>query len=182
MEERQEREQRSRSLEYDVREPSVWQTFATRLWWVSITPLGSPVVPLEYGSATRSLRGIDRDLGRLAGRLQQRGKRRRAVGLAEDEDLLDARPSRRPSERLVQQRPARSQEPRAAVGQLAAPARRRCSSGLTVVVMPPRLRDGVEGDRVLGQVRAIDGEHVALAKPCAARPAAPARTEAASCA
>src|ERR671936_194558 len=27
---------------------------ATRLRWLSITPLGRPVVPLEYGSATRS--------------------------------------------------------------------------------------------------------------------------------
>ena len=40
------------------RMPSAWQRFATRLRWVSITPLGRPVVPLEYGSATRSSAGL----------------------------------------------------------------------------------------------------------------------------
>ena len=34
--------------------PSACRTFATRLRCVSITPFGSPVVPLEYGSATTS--------------------------------------------------------------------------------------------------------------------------------
>ncbi len=32
----------------------VCTTLATRLWWVSITPFERPVVPDEYGSATRS--------------------------------------------------------------------------------------------------------------------------------
>ena len=34
--------------------PSTWTMLAVRLRWVSITPLGKPVVPLEYGSAARS--------------------------------------------------------------------------------------------------------------------------------
>ena len=34
-----------------------WVSCATRLRCVSITPLGSPLVPLEYGSATRSAAG-----------------------------------------------------------------------------------------------------------------------------
>ena len=33
---------------------STWAMLATRLPWVSITPLLSPVVPEEYGSTTRS--------------------------------------------------------------------------------------------------------------------------------
>ena len=37
--------------------PVIWQRFATRLRWVSITPFGVPDVPLEYGSATRSRAG-----------------------------------------------------------------------------------------------------------------------------
>ena len=36
---------------------STWHKLATRLWWVSITPLGRPVVPLEYGKTTRSFFG-----------------------------------------------------------------------------------------------------------------------------
>src|SRR5262249_8502593 len=43
--------------------PWHWQRLATRLRWVSITPLGIPVVPLEYGSATRSSRGSMRTVG-----------------------------------------------------------------------------------------------------------------------
>ncbi len=31
-----------------------WHRFATRLRWVSITPLGRPVVPEEYGSTATS--------------------------------------------------------------------------------------------------------------------------------
>src|SRR5215471_19927065 len=45
------------------RMPWHWQRLATRLRWVSITPLGSPVVPLEYGNATRSSRGSMRMAG-----------------------------------------------------------------------------------------------------------------------
>ena len=35
--------------------PSIWAMLATRLRCVSMTPFEPPVVPLEYGSATRSL-------------------------------------------------------------------------------------------------------------------------------
>ena len=43
----------TRSSSEMVRTGSYWQRFATRLRWVSMTPLGRPVVPLENGSATR---------------------------------------------------------------------------------------------------------------------------------
>src|SRR2546430_5980052 len=36
---------------------AVWSRLATRLRCVSITPLGNPVVPLEYGSTARSRAG-----------------------------------------------------------------------------------------------------------------------------
>ena len=36
---------------------STWAMLATRLWWVSITPLDRPVVPDEYGSTTTSSSG-----------------------------------------------------------------------------------------------------------------------------
>ena len=52
----------------EIGNPSwIWQEFATRFAWVSITPFGSPVVPLEYGSTARSCR-VDRDLRRRRGR------------------------------------------------------------------------------------------------------------------
>jgi hypothetical protein len=35
----------------------VCATLATRLRWLSMTPLGRPVVPLEYGRVTRSFAG-----------------------------------------------------------------------------------------------------------------------------
>jgi len=47
--------------------PSAWHRLATRLWWVSMTPLGSPVVPLEYGSTTTSSRGLIFTEGGLGG-------------------------------------------------------------------------------------------------------------------
>ena len=43
--------------------PSHWQRFATRFLCVSITPLGRPVVPLEYGRTTRSFAGSMRTAG-----------------------------------------------------------------------------------------------------------------------
>ena len=47
----------TRSSSPIVRTGSYWQRFATRLRCVSITPLESPVVPLENGSATRCVAG-----------------------------------------------------------------------------------------------------------------------------
>ena len=47
----------TRSLSSMCSTGSYWQRFATRLRCVSITPLGSPVVPLENGSATTCVAG-----------------------------------------------------------------------------------------------------------------------------
>jgi hypothetical protein len=44
----------SRSSDADGIAPRVWAALATRFLWVSMTPLASPVVPEEYGSATTS--------------------------------------------------------------------------------------------------------------------------------
>ena len=141
---------------------------ATRFRCVSITPLGSPVVPLEYGSATRSLGGVDRDLGRLAGRFEQRRERRRAVGVAVHEDLLHARRLRRRG-RLLKLVGHRHQQPRAAVAQLAC----QLVGGQQRVggrVDATDRRHGVKRDRVFGQVRGVVSKHVALAKAALGEP------------
>ena len=54
---------------------SYWQRFATRLRCVSITPLGSPVVPLENGSATRCVRRVDRRAAARASRAPRAARR-----------------------------------------------------------------------------------------------------------
>src|SRR5881396_245222 len=51
--------------------PSNCWRFATRLRCVSMTPLGKPVVPLEYGSATTSRAGVDQLPGELVGGIQR---------------------------------------------------------------------------------------------------------------
>src|SRR4029453_13705856 len=78
-----------------------WQRLATRLWWVSMTPLGRPGGPLEYGSDGEVALWVDGHLGRLVAGAQQRRERGGADGLAEHEDLPDARPAGRRT-RLVQ--------------------------------------------------------------------------------
>src|ERR671936_415680 len=61
---------------------SSWQMFATRFRCVSITPLGSPVVPLEYGSATTSSAGASatRRRRRLLKLVGHRDQQPRAAG------------------------------------------------------------------------------------------------------
>ena len=44
-----------------------WATLATRFRWVSITPFGRPVVPLEKGRATRSVSGSMSTFGASSG-------------------------------------------------------------------------------------------------------------------
>jgi hypothetical protein len=41
----------------------IWARLETTLRWVSMTPLGNPVVPLEYGRKSRSSRGSIRTSG-----------------------------------------------------------------------------------------------------------------------
>ena len=66
----------------------IWHRFATRLWCESITPFGSPVVPLEYGSTARSFIGSISTLGRRIGVAEQVGERLGALVLAEHVDLV----------------------------------------------------------------------------------------------
>src|SRR6185369_14662639 len=47
--------------------PLIWQRFATTLRCVNITPFGSPVVPLEYGSTTTSSDGVIETDGGVGG-------------------------------------------------------------------------------------------------------------------
>ena len=70
--------------------------FATRLWWVSITPFGLPVVPLEYGSTSRVVLRIDGRLdgGRRVGR-EQLCEWGGPFPVSEHEDLFDPRFPRR---------------------------------------------------------------------------------------
>ena len=56
----------------------ICMTFVRHARWVSITPLGSPVVPLEYGSRASASWSI-RSRGGLGGLRQQLGERDRAV-------------------------------------------------------------------------------------------------------
>jgi hypothetical protein len=51
-----------------------WTMLATRLRWLSITPLLSPVVPLEYGSAARSSTGSNATSGAAPGSPSSSGK------------------------------------------------------------------------------------------------------------
>ena len=69
--------------------PSVCAMFATRLRWVSITPFDRPVVPDEYGSTTTSSRSTG--TCSASGATHQVGERAGALGLADDEHLLDGR-------------------------------------------------------------------------------------------
>ena len=81
----------TRSSSPMARTGSYWQRLATRLRCVSITPLESPVVPLENGSATTCVAGIDRGSRRgRSGRREQLLERRRPGRVADREDLLDA--------------------------------------------------------------------------------------------
>jgi hypothetical protein len=52
----------------------IWQRFATTLRCVSMTPFGSPVVPLEYGSATRSSRCAASGSGSSGASVRRRSK------------------------------------------------------------------------------------------------------------
>ena len=94
----------------------LWRALVTRLAWVSSTPLGRPVVPLEYGRAARSPGSTATSHRRVlvGDQLPERG---RAVGLAEDEHLLDPRlPGRR--QRLLGERRDGDEQAGAGVGQL----------------------------------------------------------------
>ena len=70
--------------------------FATRLRWVSITPLDMPVVPLENGSAARSSAGSIRRGARVAAAGRERRRAR---------DLLEPRARDRVAQRLGRRSP-----------------------------------------------------------------------------
>src|SRR3954465_11385198 len=88
-----------------------WHRFATTLRCVSITPFGRPVVPLEYGSATRAsgpaAAGGPRPgpVGQL--RVELGGQQAVEVVVAEDEDVARAGLARAVGERRRDDREAR---------------------------------------------------------------------------
>ena len=137
-------------------------------------------MPDEYGSAASGLGRVEvAEVGRSAGRRQERGERRGALGLAEHEHLLDAGPlgglPRRPQERRD-----REEETRAGVDELVRDLV-TAESGFIVVAIAAGADDAVEGDRELGEVRAEDAEHVAAAETARRRARRPrARRRAAS--
>jgi hypothetical protein len=91
---------------------------------------------------------------------EQLGERGRALGLAEHEHLLDAAAAGR-LQGLVQERWDGQQEPRSGVAELAGQLVGGVE-GADGGVDAAGGRDAVEGQGVLGQVGAVDGEHLAL--------------------
>ena len=108
---------------------------------------------------------IDRGGGRIAVSLQQRRERRGSLGFAEDEDLLDSGFPRRLL-RLGHARRHREEKLRAGIFQLRSQLSRRIERAHRGVHAADE-RDGMEHDRVLGQVRAVDGDDIPF--PQAAR-------------
>src|SRR6478672_8736426 len=88
----------TRSLSSMSRTGSNWQRFATRLRCVSMTPLGSPVVPLENGSATMwragSIAGLGAGVPGGAGDAMERDGVLRDVGRVDADDLARREPAR----------------------------------------------------------------------------------------
>ena len=103
---------------------------------MSITPLQSPVVPLEYGSATRSSLGSKGTVGAFPSRASERGEGRRARRVVEDEYFLDAG-ARRRRDGAVEEWRDRHQEARAAHRVIWFARSSSGASGLIVVTMPP---------------------------------------------
>ena len=142
-----------------------WRMLATRLWCVSITPLGRPVVPLEYGSATTCVRGSIATGGGAPPRASSDAK-----GVAPLRHRLPRR-TRIPRARRRRGRLAglfetgrdRHERARASVLELLAELGRRVGR-VDRGDDPAEQRDGVKRDRVLGQVRAVDREDVPLAE------------------
>ena len=96
----------------------VCTTFATHARWVSITPLGSPLVPLEYGCIARSVAGSR--WTSAAGRRAVEQVRERGGALrrrADQHDLGAPARDRRAGDR--QERRHGDQEPGVRVGELA---------------------------------------------------------------
>src|SRR6266498_979749 len=121
-----------------------WQRLATRLRWLSMTPLGSRV---------------DGDLWRRLAGAQQLRERGRAVGLAEHQDLPDARPTRR-LDGLVDELRDGQQVAGARVVELEGELLGRVQR-VDGGAGPAGEQHAVERQRVLGKVGAVDGEDVA---------------------
>ena len=117
------------------------------------------------GKARRAARVRERDdvLGsvdlqgrRVFVRREERGERRRALGLAEDEDLLHLGLTRC-RERALEERRDREQEARAGVPELEGELVHRVER-VRRRARPAGRGHPVEGDRVLGHVRAVDAD------------------------
>src|SRR3972149_380977 len=135
--------------------PRHWQRLATRFSCVSMTPLGRPVVPLEYGSTTTSRRASMATDGGLGGGARSSGDGRAPSAAPHPKHSPATRPGGR-LPRLVQEGPDRPQEARPRVLELLD----QLVGGVERVdgrVDAAEGRDRVERHRVLREVRAVDG-------------------------
>ena len=141
-----------------------WVRFATRLRWVSITPLGRPVVPLEYGSTARSFSASISASGAASGSPSRSANGLGAIGLAEHVDLVADPGELGGLVRSLEEGRHRQQHPRAGVVELVAELLRRVQR-VDRRALAADGGDAVEGDGVLGRVGHVDGEHVAVPEP-----------------
>ncbi len=148
--------------------PSHWQRLATRFRWVSITPLGSPWSRSSTGA--RRCRSPDRS--RTAGGASpawSSSLNGRAPAASPKTKTSSTPLLRRRLPGLVEERRHRDEEARAAVrellGQLVGGVERVGGGG-----DPAERGDGEHDHAVLGQVRAVDREHVALPEPARGEP------------
>jgi hypothetical protein len=124
-----------------------------------MTPLGSPRRAAGVGQHDQVFSGVEGDFGRL-GVGKQFGERRRAVALANHEHFLHAR-LLRGGNRLLQQRADRDEELRARIAQLICQlvgGVERVRGGDHAACQ----RDAVKRQRIFGQVRAVDSDHLAF--------------------
>ena len=123
--------------------------------------------PARIGESDHVFRGIDlyrEGLGRLG---DQFAKGRRARRLSEDEDLVD-RETTHGLGRPVHERGHGQEIACMAIPELVTQLARGVE-GIEGCDDAAERRDGVEGDRVLGQVRTEDGEDVTLLEPSASQ-------------
>jgi hypothetical protein len=124
--------------------------------------LGKPGRPARVGQRHDVVLDVDLHRRWRGRRVEQLGERSSAVGGAEHEDLLDPRPRGR-LVGLVEERPDRDQKAGAGVLELLAQLVRRVQR-IDRRIDPAQRGDREEDHSVLGDVRAVDGEDVALAE------------------
>src|SRR5205809_3150221 len=148
---------------------STWRVTATRLRCVSITPFGRPEVPLEYGSTARSFRGSMVTAGGSPSLSRSAAKGVAPAfsgGVSPNTKISRTDVPRAASRTLSRNSGIVDQIFRAGVAELDAELLGR-------IQRIGRRHDAadheraVERQRILGQVRAADGHHVALGEATA---------------